>query len=85
MGVDRRLTLTYAVTNLLFIACGAVTVAVSIVWEMDAQSNAAALAGNVEQSIIFLMTPNMLGLIAGIITIIAGVASLPRMSPWLVC
>ena len=38
MGVDRRLNLTYAVTNLFFIAAGAVTVAVSVIWR-DAAVN----------------------------------------------
>ena len=36
MAVDTRLVLTYAFTNALFIACGAVTIAISIIWRNDA-------------------------------------------------
>ena len=34
--------------------------------------------GAVEQNIIFMMTPTMIGLGAGILTVIAGLTSLPR-------
>jgi hypothetical protein len=89
MGVDRRLTLTYAFTNLLFMACGAVTIAISVVWNMQAINSPSIFhclamltlaTGDIEQNIVFLMTPNMFGLVAGIITVIAGISSLPRMS-----
>ena len=36
MGVDSRLVLTYGITNLLFIASGAVTIAVSVIWKNEA-------------------------------------------------
>ena len=36
MGVDRRLNFTYALTNLFFIAAGAVTIAVSVIWRTAA-------------------------------------------------
>jgi hypothetical protein len=36
MAVDKRLSLTYALTNLFFIASGAVTIAISIIWKADA-------------------------------------------------
>jgi hypothetical protein len=36
MAVDKRLSLTYALTNLFFIASGAVTVAISVIWKADA-------------------------------------------------
>jgi len=78
MGVDIRLTLTYAFTNFLFLACGAVTLAISIIWNMDAVNN--TTTGSVEQNIIFLMTPNMIGIAAGIVTIVAGVSSLPPLA-----
>jgi len=78
MGVDRRLTLLYGFTNLLFIGCGAVTVAISILWNMDATSG--ATTGHIEQNIIFLMLPNTFGVVAGIITVIAGVSSLPPLA-----
>jgi hypothetical protein len=89
MGVDRRLTLTYAVTNILFMACGAVTIAISLLWNMQAINSPSFFhcltmltlaTGDIEQNIVFLMTPNMFGLVAGIITVIAGISSLPRMS-----
>ena len=35
MGVDSRLVLTYGLTNFLFIACGAVTIAVSVIWKNE--------------------------------------------------
>lgn len=87
MGVDRRLVLTYAVTNLFFIASGAVTLAISIIWKNDALNNPSILplilqliiaSGAVEQNIIFMMTPTLLGAVAGIITLIAGISSFPR-------
>jgi hypothetical protein len=34
--------------------------------------------GAVEQNVIFMMTPTMIGLGAGILTAIAGLTSLPR-------
>ena len=39
MAVDTRLSLTYAFTNLFFIASGAVTIAISILWKADAINN----------------------------------------------
>jgi membrane-associated phospholipid phosphatase len=36
--------------------------------------------GHIEQNIIFLMVPNTFGVVAGIITVIAGVSSFPRTS-----
>lgn len=94
MAVDKRLSLTYALTNLFFIASGAVTVAISILWKADALNNPSTThlvslsvdslaVGAIEQHIIFLMTPTTLGLAAGVITIIAGLSSLPRISPCL--
>jgi len=75
MGVDGRLVLTYAFTNLLFVACGAVTIAVCVIWKMDATNSPAT--GAVERNIVFLMTPTMIGLGAGILTILSGLSSLP--------
>jgi len=75
MAVDKRLSLTYALTNILFIASGAVTVAISIIWKADAIND--PTVGPIEQHIIFLMTPTMFGLAAGIITLVAGLSSLP--------
>jgi hypothetical protein len=43
MGVDRRVVLTYALTNLFFIASGAVTLATSIIWKNDALNNPSTL------------------------------------------
>lgn len=43
MGVDRRLVLTYALTNLFFIASGAVTLAISLIWKTDALNNPSTL------------------------------------------
>lgn len=39
-----------------------------------------AATGAVERNIIFMMTPTMFGLAAGILTVIAGLSSLPRIS-----
>jgi hypothetical protein len=87
MGVDSRLVLTYGLTNFLFIACGAVTVAVSVVWNNEALNSPSIItlkivlilaAGPVEQNIIFMMTPTMIGLGAGVLTVVAGLTSLPR-------
>jgi len=47
MGVDTRLVLTFALTNILFVACGAVTIAVSAIWNMEAvQSPSSHLSKN---------------------------------------
>jgi hypothetical protein len=91
MAVDKRLSLTYAFTNLFFIASGAVTIAISILWKADAINNPSTpliitvidflAVGPIEQHIIFLMTPTTFGLAAGIITLIAGLSSLPRIPP----
>jgi hypothetical protein len=88
MGVDRRLVMTYALTNLFFIASGAVTLAISLIWKNDALNNPSSLpyplprliiaTGAVEQNIVFMMTPTLLGTVAGIVTLIAGVSSFPR-------
>jgi hypothetical protein len=78
MGVDRRLNFTYALTNLFFIAAGAVTIAVSLIWRTAAVNS--PTTGPVERNIIFLMTPTMFGIGAGVITVIAGVLSLPALA-----
>jgi len=75
MPVDKRLVLTYAFTNFLFIACGAVTVAISLIFKQHADLS--PTDGNIEQHIIFLMTPTMVGLGAGVVTLVAGVSSFP--------
>jgi len=36
MAVDKRLVLTFALTNILFLSAGIVTVVVSMMWRMDA-------------------------------------------------
>jgi hypothetical protein len=40
MAVDKRLVLTFALTNALFIACGAITVAISVIWKNEAINDA---------------------------------------------
>ena len=37
-----------------------------------------AATGSIEQNIIFLMTPTMFGIATGVVTILAGLTSLPR-------
>jgi len=39
MAVDKRLVLLYAITNILFVAAGAVTIAISLMWRMEALSS----------------------------------------------
>jgi len=87
MGVDSRLVLTYALTNFLFIACGAVITVLSVIWKNEAlnspsiityQTELTLATGAVEQNIIFMMTPTMVGLGAGVLTLTAGLTSLPR-------
>jgi hypothetical protein len=86
MGVDSRLNFTYALTNLFFIAAGAVTIAVSVIWRTAAVNSPSTspkttvlivATGPVERNIIFLMTPTMFGIGAGVVTVFAGVLSLP--------
>ena len=87
MGVDNRIVLTYGFTNFLFIACGVVTTVVSVIWRNEALNSPSIppsiivltlATGAVEQNIIYMMTPTMIGLGAGILTAIAGLTSLPR-------
>jgi len=77
MAVDKRLVLTYAFTNVLFIAAGVITLIISLMWRMDALNS--PTTGSIQQNVIFMMTPNVGGMAVGIITIVAGVLAIPAL------